>query len=171
MPNSQTPNYKLNQWSKSDRIQMEDFNADNAKIDAAIKAESDARTALAAQVAGKASQSALNTLADKAAKCGNCQIWTQTYRGTGQCGWNHPTVLRFPKKPVFALIIYNNSFCFLPPENVTYRLDNRNMGQLTWSGSTASLIYDSTDIQVGSASQLNSDQMTYLAVGFLAVDQ
>ena len=36
MPSSQTPNHQLNQWSRDDRILMEDFNADNAKIDAAI---------------------------------------------------------------------------------------------------------------------------------------
>lgn len=33
---NQTTNYQLNQWEKADRIQMEDFNADNAKIDAAL---------------------------------------------------------------------------------------------------------------------------------------
>ena len=33
---NQTPNYQLNQWDKSDRIMMEDFNADNAKLDAAL---------------------------------------------------------------------------------------------------------------------------------------
>ena len=33
---NKTPNYQLNQWDKSDRIQMEDFNADNAKIEAAL---------------------------------------------------------------------------------------------------------------------------------------
>ena len=33
---NKTQNYKLNQWEKSDRVLMEDFNADNAKIDAAI---------------------------------------------------------------------------------------------------------------------------------------
>ena len=31
---TQTPNYKLTQWAKTDRIQMEPFNQDNAKIDA-----------------------------------------------------------------------------------------------------------------------------------------
>ena len=31
-----TKNYQLNQWEKSDRVLMEDFNADNQKIDAAI---------------------------------------------------------------------------------------------------------------------------------------
>ena len=33
-----TTNYQLNQWAKSDRIRMDDFNADNQKIDAALKA-------------------------------------------------------------------------------------------------------------------------------------
>ncbi len=42
---NQTSNYQLNQWQLHDRIQMQDFNADNAKIDAALKAEADARTA------------------------------------------------------------------------------------------------------------------------------
>lgn len=39
---NQTENYQLNQWDKNDRIQMEDFNADNVKIDAALQAISDA---------------------------------------------------------------------------------------------------------------------------------
>ena len=33
---TKTTNYQLNQWAKSDRVLMEDFNADNAKIDAAL---------------------------------------------------------------------------------------------------------------------------------------
>ena len=31
-----TPNYQLNQWEADDRVQRVDFNADNAKIDAAL---------------------------------------------------------------------------------------------------------------------------------------
>ena len=45
---NQTPNYQLNQWEKTDRIQMEDFNADNAKIEAAILGASEAAAAAAA---------------------------------------------------------------------------------------------------------------------------
>lgn len=33
---NQTSNFGLSQWEKDDRIQMEDFNADNAKIEAAL---------------------------------------------------------------------------------------------------------------------------------------
>lgn len=36
MSTNHTPNYQLSQWERSDRIQMEDFNSDNAKIDAAL---------------------------------------------------------------------------------------------------------------------------------------
>ena len=33
---TKTTNYQLNQWAKSDRVLMDDFNADNQKIDAAL---------------------------------------------------------------------------------------------------------------------------------------
>ena len=33
-----TKNYQLNQWEASDRVLREDFNSDNAKIDAALGA-------------------------------------------------------------------------------------------------------------------------------------
>ena len=45
---NQTANYQLSQWEASDRILMSDFNDDNAKLDAAIKANVDAITAEAA---------------------------------------------------------------------------------------------------------------------------
>lgn len=38
MSTNHTEHYNLSQWEKSDKVQMEDFNADNAKIDAALKA-------------------------------------------------------------------------------------------------------------------------------------
>jgi len=41
MPSSYTPNYNLNQWEADDRVQRTDFNADNAKIDAALSGFSD----------------------------------------------------------------------------------------------------------------------------------
>ena len=31
-----TENYQLSQWSMEDRIQMQDFNADNLKLDTAL---------------------------------------------------------------------------------------------------------------------------------------
>lgn len=51
----QTSNYGLNQWEMTDLIKMEDFNNDNSKVDAALKA-------LAGQVAGKASSATVSSL-------------------------------------------------------------------------------------------------------------
>lgn len=39
---NKTANFQLNQWEKTDRIMMEDFNRDNAAIDAALKSNADA---------------------------------------------------------------------------------------------------------------------------------
>ena len=48
---NQTANYGLSQWDPTDRILMEDFNSDNSKIDAALKANADA---IAAEAAARA---------------------------------------------------------------------------------------------------------------------
>lgn len=60
---NQTANYQLNQWESTDRILMSDFNSDNAKIDAALKAQAEAiseeAAARTAAVGVKADASAL----------------------------------------------------------------------------------------------------------------
>ena len=55
MASNYTTNYQLNQWEPTDAVQRVEFNQDNAKVDAALKALSD-------QVVQKANQSALNTV-------------------------------------------------------------------------------------------------------------
>ena len=47
---TKTTNYQLNQWAKYDRVMMDDFNADNATLDAALKANADA---IAAETAAR----------------------------------------------------------------------------------------------------------------------
>lgn len=54
MPSDYTENYQLNQWEKADKVLMEDFNADNRKIE----------DALAGLEADKAKQSALTALSN-----------------------------------------------------------------------------------------------------------
>ena len=53
-----------------------DFNDDNAKIDAALKAEAETR-----QAADTAQQAALNNHTAQITKLGNCQIYTAQYTG------------------------------------------------------------------------------------------
>ena len=63
----QTTNYQLNQWEKTDRILMADFNGDNSKVDAALKASADAAAAeAAARAAADAAEVAARTAADDA---------------------------------------------------------------------------------------------------------
>lgn len=63
----QTTNYQLNQWEKTDRILMADFNGDNSKVDAALKSSADAAAAeAAARAAADAAEVAARTAADDA---------------------------------------------------------------------------------------------------------
>ena len=56
MATNQTANYDLNQWLSTDQVLRTDFNADNAKVDAAL-------AGLAETAAGKAEQTSLDALA------------------------------------------------------------------------------------------------------------
>ena len=64
MATNQTANYQLNQWEPTDQVLRTDFNADNAKLDAALaeKAEVETVSALQTAVASKAEQTALSQL-------------------------------------------------------------------------------------------------------------
>ena len=58
-----TQNYQLSRWAKDDRIMMEDFNADNEKIDAALKAAND-RIDTKADAAALSEETSARTAAD-----------------------------------------------------------------------------------------------------------
>ena len=80
MASNYTSNYNLCQWEADDKVLRTEFNADNAKIDAA----------LAELQSSKASSSALNSLQTTVGQHttalsgkGNCQLHVQTYTGTG----------------------------------------------------------------------------------------
>jgi len=80
MASNYTTNYQLNQWAKSDRLMMDDFNSDNQKIDAALKAVAD----------------------------GGTKIVTGTYTGTGEYGAAHPNTLTFDFVPKILWITAQN---------------------------------------------------------------
>ena len=78
---NKTPNYNLSQWAKSDRVLMDDFNADNAKIDAAL-----------AEMAAAA-----------------LKIHVGQYIGTGTWGAGSPNVLTFPFPPKLVIVSLNST--------------------------------------------------------------
>lgn len=162
MPTNKTPNYQLSQWERDDRVLMEDFNADNTKIDGVLKT-------LATQVAGKAAQSIVNTLSSKVNKCGNCAIEILTYTGTGTFGENSPTVINFSVRPdIFILsaeetlligqggVAKASGFLYNGKSNTTSPF----RPQPVWSGSQISFTstYDA-------ASQVNMSGRVYLVIG------
>ena len=88
MPSNQTAHYQLSQWVKSDQVKMEDFNADNAKIDAAL-------AALAAKVPAS-----------------HLSAYVTSYSGNGpQSGYDSRTHT-FPGKPMFLMVLGGNQIYF-----------------------------------------------------------
>ena len=77
---NRTTNYKLCQWEETDRVQRTDFNEDNVKIDAAIKAVDRRVDGLNTAKAEKAALTALQTAVNGK---GNCRIETGSYVGDG----------------------------------------------------------------------------------------
>ena len=93
-----TQNYQLSRWEKDDRIMMEDFNADNEKIDAALAAKADAEdvTALGETVAAVAA--ALGSSGK------NTRITWGSYNGTGAYGiGNKSNNLRKNKNAIYCV--------------------------------------------------------------------
>lgn len=153
----QTANYKLSQWEGTDRILMEDFNGDNAKIEAALKAQAntlathgtalDAMKTHAATLSSHTSSlAALNTAVSKR---GNCQIEFITYRGTNKGIESNPKVLTFSHKPM-AVFLYSNGKHFVwaarDSISVPNSGDGRNQVHFTWNDRSVSWYGDNTSI-------------------------
>lgn len=92
MASNQTSNYGLNQWEATDQVLRTDFNQDNAKLDAALKALADKETELEGTLAGQAAD---------IAKLGNCSIERFTYVGTG----NGNAIIPFHNAPLFFVVM------------------------------------------------------------------
>ena len=140
---NQTKKYQLNLWDKTDRIQMEDFNADNAKIEAALSSV--------------AEQAAL------VSKRGNCEVYYGSYVGTG----SGATKLSFEKKPLLINIM-NDDMWLVTVQGVPGAF-SKNAGSgggynyAVWSGNSVSITSNT-----GSASnQCNEKGATYYVVALM----
>ena len=92
---NKTANFQLTQWEKTDRIMMEDFNRDNAAIDAALKGNAEA---VAAETAAR---EAADTALGKKAGLQRLRQRGDQYRlvavGGGLCGFS-TGIQRFHEK-------------------------------------------------------------------------
>ena len=156
----QTGNYQLSQWEKADRIQMEDFNGDNEKIDAALAAETAARESLAAAVA----------------KCGNCRVALTSYTGNGLYGAENPTRVTFEARPL-AFFIFGEAALIIGT-----KLDTQELFTLAYNGNAAvtpsvncswsgnQLSFWSTAGNYSGAFQANRPGATYRVLALYAQD-
>lgn len=96
MPSNQTTNYQLSQWDKSDQVLMEDFNADNAKLDAALKAEANARA------------TAVNAI--NATLSGMVRLKAGSYTGDG--AETRTISVGFTPKAVFVVLVEGYTYSF-----------------------------------------------------------
>ena len=138
MASNYTTNYKLCQWEPSDKVLRNEFNADNAKIDAALATKVDRSV-----VNTKASQAALDALSATVTQHsaaltgkGNCQIEVTDYTGNGQTTRTHT----FPRRPVIAFITGSAMMPIGYGGTHTYNLSNSlSAVGLTWSGNSVTL--------------------------------
>ena len=151
MASNQTSNYGLNQWEATDQVLRTDFNADNAKIDAALKGLADQNAALEGMVA------AATTAA------GNCEMELITYTGTGTKGSGNATKINFSSLPDLFIVGGDKTLLF-GRGGVTNTIiaseDFLNNQTASWNG-TRLLIENSVNARY----QMNSKGMPYWAMG------
>ena len=145
----QTSIYNLNQWVEDDRIQREDFNADNAKIEAALT------------------------------NAGNCRIAVGSYVGTGKYGASNPNTLTFDFEPQFLFLDTGTTWAStvnsrsVPMHFILYRnatsfptalISGQNT--LSWNGNSVSWYYGTSHAD-GATAQHNAASKTYhyIAIG------
>ena len=154
MASNHTQHYALNRWDLEDQIVMDDFNEDNAKIDAALHDNAAALSAL---------QTALGSGGQ------NARVAFGSYVGDGTYGPNHPTSLQFDFTPVFVLIAENDNSDKSPMlrgatvTNSTYGDDIT----LSWTDHGVSW-YTSTSVINPHLNQNNGkdDTFFYVAIGY-----
>ena len=138
---NQTANYGLSQWEATDRILMENFNSDNAKLDAALKEHDDELSAK-----------------------GNCQIWTTSYVGSGNYGEDNPSTLAFPFAPAMVLIVGHFSAAVTTggaTSLISFQSSDTVSCNTSWSQDGTQLTWYNTQHE---DDQMNSSDWTYWVV-------
>ena len=173
---NQTTNYDLSQWLPTDPVHHEDFNGDNAKLDAALaaldsaKADADDFDDLSSKVTTvtNSHNSLVFDVYHLQNEKGNCQIETTTYTGTGYHGSSHVNSLSFSDgTPVLVLVIgWDGSTTLHMVRGMTKAQPTRFYDTVTvsWTDSGVSWYGDDEEIQ------MNENAREYHVVTLLACD-
>ena len=156
MASNHTQHFALNRWDLNDQIIMDDFNDDNAKIDAALHDNAATLSAL---------QTTLNTHGKLT------RFAYGSYVGTGESGQNHPNSLTFDFYPMFIIIMSraaqgrDQSPCFMMRgETVGNSTETAASINLSWTDSGVSW-YD-VDSFSEPENQNNTEGVTYHYLAF-----
>ena len=135
MASGQTANYQLNQWEAEDKVLRTEFNADNAKLDAALAAHDGELAAHAAALEDKLESGDLSSLEQRAAALeGRAKLVTGVYIGDGQVsqkislGATPKAVLVFPCNGAISNSA-NNHFGGLAPPDHPAVMDSEGTGE------------------------------------------
>ena len=160
---NQTNNYQLSQWDSDDRILRTDFNADNAKVDAAL-----ADQAAAIREEADTRNSAISNLSSQIAAKGNCQIYFTTYTGNGTCDEAGAQTLTFPHKPLVVFITETDNSSSMVAvygaPTVYARATGAAWNRATWGDRTFTWYSNSP------ANQLNESGEVYNVVALMSVE-
>ena len=147
----QTANYGLNQWDAGDRIMVEDFNADNAKVDQALGDH----------------EERVSTLETTCASLGNCLLYTGSYVGDGT---TTPSPYAFPHKPVVVMVSAPNSATY----NTIFWQGQTRASLIGADAYTLSLTWENNSVSWTSSTteySLNRKGATYQVVALLDAAQ
>ena len=142
MASNYTEHYDLCQWEATDQVQRTDFNADNAKVDAALAEHAAALEENAEAISAEASTraSAVASITAELEKRGNCKIYATSYAGTGTTSHSHT----FPSQPL-AVLIAGPSFQLTAIAGCSYAFSmeggNTWGAELVWNDCTLTISY------------------------------
>ncbi len=160
MASNYTEHYGLCQWEETDQVLREEFNQDNAKMDAELNT-------LAQMVIQQ--KEVLEKQQESITKLGNCQIYTASYTGDGETKTMSHV---FPHKPIVVMImsmwtgLLSNASDIIACQGKTIPIVGYDELEITWSGNTMAWFYDgSTEVL------LNYPNRSYQIVALLDMSE
>lgn len=160
-----TTNFDLPQWVKADQIKMDDFNGAFASIDAALKAEGDARS----EADGTAAER-ITALAQTIANGKICHIKYGSYTGNGKYGAANAVSIECGFYPLLVMVSSSSSSHYWAVRGFDkFYYSNNRENEMTWGDTGVSWYYPQDDqYYPPSGNQMNAIDTTYyyLVLGY-----
>lgn len=162
-----TTNFDLPQWVKADQIKMDDFNGAFASIDAALKAETDARS----EADGTAAER-ITALAQTIANGKICRIKYGSYTGNGKYGAANAVSIEcgfYPAAGDGEQLRAAATYWAGAAGSTKFYYSNNRENEMTWGDTGVSWYYPQDDqYYPPSGNQMNAIDTTYyyLVLGY-----